>query len=103
MHRDLLRMRTRDFGGNRRKPGFVAVGQRQIAAARRKLERQRPADSTGGAGQGCRGSTDRSHFGVNSMSGMLVGKTLYDRPAPANGAAASAEAQAVILAAAMSR
>jgi len=41
---------------------LVAIGQRQIAAARRQLERQRPADTAGGAGHGGGRSTDRSHL-----------------------------------------
>ena len=38
----------------------VAVGKREIAAARGKLERKRPADAAGGAGHGGGGSRDRS-------------------------------------------
>jgi hypothetical protein len=63
MHRDLRRTGFADFGGDRLQPGLVAIGQRQITAARRQFKRQRPADATGGAGHGRRGSTDRSHLG----------------------------------------
>ena len=62
VHRDLaLLLRFADLGGQRLQAGLVAVSQRQVAAARGKLERQRPADATGGAGYGGRCSIDRSH------------------------------------------
>ena len=88
MHRDLLRMCAVDLGGDRRKPGFVAIGQRQVAAARRKLERQRASDPTGGAGQGCRGSPDGSHFNVAPCQGegSSPPQTLYGAPAMATAA-----------------
>ncbi len=59
--RDLWRTSPADLGGGRLQPRVVAIGQRQIAAARRQLERQRPADAAGSAGHGGGGSTDRGH------------------------------------------
>ena len=56
-----------DLGGDRLQPRLVAVGQRQIAAARREFKRQRPADAAGSTGDGGGGSTDRGH----SMSAPL--------------------------------
>ena len=69
MHRDLLLVSAGNFRGERLQPRFVAIGQRQIAAARGKLERQRPADTAGGAGDGGGCTSDRSHFDGNSNSG----------------------------------
>src|ERR1700722_10313086 len=50
MQRDFLF--CADFSRNRLQPGLVAIGQRQVAAARGKLDRQRPADAARGAGDG---------------------------------------------------
>src|SRR5882724_5415297 len=58
---DLLRPGAANLGGHTRQPGFVAIGEGEIAAARGKLDRQRPADAAGGAGHGCGGSTNRGH------------------------------------------
>jgi len=44
-------------------PGLVAVGERQVAAARGQLQRERAADAAGGAGHGGRTSRYRSHSG----------------------------------------
>ncbi len=52
VHADFSRVRFGDLGGHRLQSRFIAVGQRQIAAARGKLERQRPADAVGRAGHG---------------------------------------------------
>src|ERR1700676_710918 len=57
-----FRMGFGDFGGDSLQSRLVAIGQRQVAAARRELKRQRPADTTGRAGDGGGGSTDRSHL-----------------------------------------
>jgi hypothetical protein len=59
--RDFLRTSPADLGGGRLQPRLVAIGQRQIAAARRQLKRQRPADAAGSAGHGGGSSTDRGH------------------------------------------
>ena len=64
-----------NLGGDRLQSRLVAVGQREIAAARRKLERQRPADTTGRAGHGGGGSTDRSHW-CQLQSGRICAATL---------------------------
>src|SRR6266404_3702549 len=53
---------TPHLGGDALQSRLIAIRQRQVAAARRELERQRPADTTGGAGHGSRCSTDRSHL-----------------------------------------
>jgi hypothetical protein len=45
-------MRAADLGGERLQAGLVAIGQRQVAAARGKFNRERPADPAGGAGHG---------------------------------------------------
>src|SRR5260370_12390390 len=58
---DLALAGRADLGRDRLQSRLVAIRQREIAAARRKLERQRPADTTGRAGHGGGGSTDRSH------------------------------------------
>src|SRR6478736_4823814 len=62
VHGDFSRMGFGDLGGDRLQSCLVAVRQRKIAAARRQLKRQRPADAAGGAGEGGGGSTDRSHL-----------------------------------------
>ena len=54
--RDLARACLGDLGGDRLQPGLVAVGQRQVAAARGQLQRERAADAAGGAGDGGRAS-----------------------------------------------
>src|SRR6185369_17610982 len=61
--RYLARARFADLGGHLLQPGLVAVGKRQVAAARRQLQGQRAADAAGGAGHGGRASGYRSHFG----------------------------------------
>ena len=58
--------RLGDLGGDRLQPGLVAVGQRQVAAARGQFERQRAADAAGRAGHGGGRSIDRSHCEVSS-------------------------------------
>ena len=50
-----------DLGGDLEQPGLVAIGEREIAAARGQFERQRAADAAGGAGHGGRTSGYRSH------------------------------------------
>ena len=47
---DFSRMGFADLGGDGAQSRFVAIRQRQVAAARRQLKRQRPADAAGGAG-----------------------------------------------------
>jgi hypothetical protein len=74
VHRDLARSGLGDLGGDRLQAALVAVRQRQISAARRKLERQRPADTTGGAGHGGRCSGDCGH--VRSTPVMKAAATL---------------------------
>ena len=83
---DLLRLADidavyRDFCAARRWPisaasvcqsGLVAIGQRQVAAARGKLQRQRPADATGRTGDGSGGSTDRGHLVSSPCSGRGI-------------------------------
>ena len=64
VHRDLALSGPADLGGERLKPRLVAVGQRQVAAARRQLKRQRPADTAGGAGHGGRASGELQSSGV---------------------------------------
>ena len=61
VHGDFSRMGFGDLGGHRLQPRLVAIRQREVGAARRKLKRQRPADTTGGAGHGGGGSTDCGH------------------------------------------
>ena len=61
MYRHLSRLALGDLGGDRLQSRLVAIGQRQVAAARRQLERQRAADAAGRAGYGSGGSMDRSH------------------------------------------
>jgi hypothetical protein len=58
-----LRMILSDLGGDLLQPGLVAIGERQIAAARGKLQRQGAADAAGGAGHGGCTSRYRSHLG----------------------------------------
>jgi len=71
---DLLRTGATDLGGNTLQPGLVAIGECEIAAARGKLDRQRPADAAASARHGCGGSTNRGH-GVGSNTGkVLCGK-----------------------------
>src|SRR5437868_12103797 len=78
MHADFPRLgfSAVGFGDLRRdrlQPGFVTIGEREIAAARRKFKRQRPANTTGGAGHGG-GSTDRSHLLSAPSFEILRGK-----------------------------
>ncbi len=57
------------------KPGLVAIGQREVAAARGEFQRQRPADAAGGSRHRRGGSLDRSHVGsmrVKNCAGTLV-------------------------------
>ena len=61
--RDLARAALADLGGDLLQPGLVAVGERQVAAARGQLQRERAADAAGGAGHGGRTSGYRSHSG----------------------------------------
>ncbi len=61
MDRDFRRAGFSDFGRQRLQAGLIAIGQREIAAARGQFLRQRAADAAGSAGQGGRGATDRSH------------------------------------------
>ena len=63
MRRDLAPARLADLGGDLLQPGLVAIGEREVAAARGQLQRQRAADAAGGAGHGGRTSGYRSHFG----------------------------------------
>jgi hypothetical protein len=63
--RDLARGVPGDLGGHLLQPGLVAVGQRQVAAARGQLQCERATDAAGGAGHGGRASGYRSH-GVDS-------------------------------------
>jgi hypothetical protein len=60
---DLARAGLADLGGHLLQPGLVAVGERQVAAARGQLQRERAADAAGGAGHGGRASRYRSHVG----------------------------------------
>src|SRR3954453_1637855 len=85
MQRALLRMAAADLGGDALQARFVAIGQRQVAAARRKLERQRAADPAGRAGQGGRTSPDGSHCNVAPCQGESFGppQTLTGAPAMA--------------------
>ena len=62
MRRDLPPGNFADLGGDLLQPGLVAVGEREIAAARGQLQRQRAADAAGGAGHGGRASGYRSHW-----------------------------------------
>jgi len=79
MNRDLLRRVAGDLGRQRRQPRVVAIRQRQVAAARGKLERQRPADATGRSGYGCGGSAItvigyRLHFRKKNRSYSMAAK-----------------------------
>ena len=58
---DLALAVAADLGGDRLQPGLVAIGQRQIAAARGELQRQRAADAAGRAGDGGGTSGNSSH------------------------------------------
>src|SRR3954454_12619480 len=49
-----------DLGRERLQPGLVAIGEREIAAAPRKLDRQRTADAACRSGDGG-GAADRCH------------------------------------------
>ncbi len=64
-----------DLGGDGLQSGLVAVGQRQIAAARGQFKRERPADPARSAGYGGDGPTDCSH--KTSSYGQCAG----DNPA----------------------
>ncbi len=66
--RYLARGGLADLGRHLLQPGLVAVGERQVAAARGQLQRERAADAAGGAGHGGRASGYRSH-GVDSIDG----------------------------------
>ena len=61
VRRDLARACLADLGGERLQSGLVAIGQREVAAARGQFQRQRAADAAGGAGDGGRASGNRSH------------------------------------------
>src|SRR5258706_8736015 len=65
------------IGGDRLQFGLVAIRQRQVAAARRKLKRQRPADATGSASDGGGGSTDCGHLRSAPCRERFARKTLY--------------------------
>ena len=66
MRADLAPGNFSDLGGDLRQPGLVAIGEREVAAARGQFQRQRAADAAGGAGHGGRASGYRSHW-VDSM------------------------------------
>ena len=59
---DLPRRGPRDLGADLLQAGLVAVSERNIAAARRKLDRQRAADAAGGPRHRRGGSLDRGHL-----------------------------------------
>ena len=61
MRRDLELVRLADLGGDRLQARLVAIGEREIGAARGQLQRQRAADATGGAGDGGGASGNRGH------------------------------------------
>ena len=104
VHRDLALPGLRNLGSHALQAGFVAVGKREIAAARGKLERQRPADATGGSGHGGSGSTDRGHRRSLHPKEAVGGKPYTRGRLRATGArrAASADQPRVISVAAMS-
>ena len=62
VHGNPLRMGAADLGGDGLQAGLVAIRQRQVAAARGKFNRERPADPAGGACHGRSRSTYGSHF-----------------------------------------
>lgn len=65
-----MQLTLADLGGERFQPGFVAVGEREVASTLAELQRQRAADAAGGSGDGG-GAADRSHGG--SSMGMTQG------------------------------
>ena len=71
-------MRLGDLGGDRLQAGLVAVRQREVAAARGELQRQRAADATGRAGDGG-GSPYGGHL-VLPVIGQIFRKTRYTVP-----------------------
>jgi hypothetical protein len=79
-----------DLGGDRLQSGLVAIRQRQVAAARGELKRQRPADAAGGAGDGGGGSTDGSHLISSPCREGFARKTLSGWQALATGRSARA-------------
>src|SRR6185295_19343645 len=72
--RDLARASLADLGGHLLQPGLVAVGEREVAAARGQFERERAADAAGGAGHGGRTSRYRSHVGdsIDDKTGRFL-------------------------------
>ena len=98
VHRDLacdLRLRLGDLGGDRLQAGLVAIGEREIAAARGEFQRQRPADAAGGSGHGGSGSTDRGHRRSLQPEEVVGGKPYTAWSARATGAGRAASARTV--------
>src|SRR3954447_15503072 len=63
MRRNLARASLAGLGGDLLQAGLVAVGKRQVAAARGQLQRKRATDAAGGAGHGGRTFGYFSHWG----------------------------------------
>ena len=72
MHADLSA--SSDLGRERLQPGLVAIGEREIAAAPRQLDGQRPADAAGGSRNGG-GAANRCHD--VPRQGPIDGTMLY--------------------------
>ncbi len=107
VHGDFSRMRFGDLRGDRLQSGLVAIRQRQVAAARGQLKRQRPADAACRAGDGSGSSTDRSHLMSAPCREGFARQALYGSHALATGrdaaaCTASTAVAAVIWAGAMS-
>ena len=73
-------VRLADLGGDRLQPGLVAIGQREVAAARGQFQRQRAADAAGGAGDGggrplksqsSRGQTPLARVVANGQANLI--------------------------------
>jgi hypothetical protein len=75
--RHLGRARFGDLGGCRLQAGLVAIGQREVAAARGQFQRERAADAAGGAGHGGGSSTECSHQCAPDQE--ISGKIGFDR------------------------
>jgi hypothetical protein len=75
MHADFAVGIAADLGGELLQSRFVAVGEREIAAARGQFQRQCAADAAGGAGDGGGTSGNRSHFGsISCQKGRELAK-----------------------------
>jgi hypothetical protein len=86
MQRDLPRAYARpagriaglaDLGCDLGKPGFVAVGERKIGAARGQFDCKRPAYPARRPGHGDTGSGNRGH-GINTPASEETGDELSD-------------------------